>query len=136
MPRLCALLFAAALTGVAVAPIEAYGQDFGLWPPNPSPIESVGNALSYPGAVLTNPCFFGGCRYDPRDACVPGGACGGSWGGPTAAKEHSTVAAYRALSQIATAMAARGAVAEVSIDGGDAPRPIRHGKRARHGMGE
>lgn len=134
MSRLFALCLATALTcaGAVAAPMNAYGQDVGIWPPNPSPAESVGNALTSLAGVLTNPCFFGGCRYDPRDACYPGRSCSGSWGGVTAADEHSTTAAYRALSNGASKMAAKGAVAPITIDAGSEPRRRRYVRRARY----
>ncbi|MGO8740540.1 hypothetical protein [Rhodoblastus sp.] len=134
MSRLCAGVFATALICAAVAPMSAYGQDVGLWPPNPSPSQSVGYALESVGGVLTNPCFFGGCRYDPRDACHPGGSCGGSWGGATVADERSTVTAYRALSRQASAMAAKGAVSPVTLDDGAAQGASRHVRRTSHNL--
>jgi hypothetical protein len=132
MSRLCALVFSTALTCVAAAPLNAYAQESGLWPPTPSPFESVGYALGHVGGVVTNPCTFGGCRYDPRDACTPGGSCSGSWGGPTAADERSTVVAYRALSAVASAMAAKGEVSPVTLDPGSESGERRHARRARH----
>jgi hypothetical protein len=132
MSRLYALVFASALACAAAAPMNAYGQDVGVWPPNPSPPQSVGYALTFLGGALTTPCFFGGCRYDPRDACYPGRSCSGSWGGVTAADERSTTAAYRALSNVASRMAAKGAVAPITIDAGSEPKGSRHVRRARH----
>ncbi len=134
MSRLCAVVFANALICAAVAPMSAHGQDAGLWPPNPSPPQSVGYALEFVGGVLTNPCFFGGCRYDLRDACSPGGSCSGSWGGATAADERSTLTAYRALSRLASAMAAKGAVSPVTLDAGAEQGERRHVRRARHNL--
>jgi hypothetical protein len=112
--------------------MTAYGQDVGVWPPNPSPVESVGYALTSVGGVLTNPCFFGGCRYDSRDACYPGRSCSGSWGGVTAADERSTTRAYRALSNLASKMAAEGASVPITIDVESEPSGPRHVRRARH----
>ncbi len=136
MSRLCAGVFVTALICAAVAPIDAYGQDVWLWPPNPSPPQSVGYALESVGGVLTNPCFLGGCLRDPRDACHPGGSCSGSWGGATAADERATVTAYRALSRQASAMAAKGAVSPVTLDEGAAPGASRHVRRASHNLPE
>lgn len=75
------------------------------------------------GGLLTNPCFSGGCYYDPRDACYPGHSCSGSWGGPTAADEHSTIAAYQAIS----ARASGTAISPVMIEPGSRAAP--HGAR-------
>jgi hypothetical protein len=83
------------------------------------------------GGLLTNPCFSGGCYYDPRDACYPGHSCSGSWGGATAADEHAILDAYQAISR----QAARAAVSSVMIEPGS--RAARHGAhKHRHAPNE
>jgi hypothetical protein len=153
MPRLFVVLLATSLAGADFAGAEgAPISPSGLRIAQPIPIVQVDFDQTYPyrhhdwrawrryppgygvetgpaflgvvvGGLLTNPCFSGGCYYDPRDACYPGHSCSGSWGGVTAADERSILEAYRAISR----QAAKAAVSPVMIEPGS--RAARHGAR-------
>jgi hypothetical protein len=153
MPRLFTVLLATSLAGASFAGAEAAPiSPSGLRTEQPIPIIQVDFYETYPrrhydwgawrryppgygaetgpavlgvlvGGFLTNPCFSGGCYYDPRDACYPGHSCSGSWGGVTAADEHAILDAYHAMSR----QAAKAAVSSVMIEPGS--RAARHGAR-------
>lgn len=155
MPRLFFVLLATSLAGANFAGAEAGSiSPSGLRPEHPILIIHVDFYQTYPyrhhdwrgwrryppgygaetgpaalgvlvGGLLTNPCFSGGCYYDPRDACYPGHSCSGSWGGPTAADEHGILDAYQAISR----QAARAAVSSVMIEPGSL---TRHRSRKHH----
>jgi hypothetical protein len=141
MLRLLIVLLATSLAGAGIAGAEAAPiSPSGLRAAQSIPIEQVGFDETYPyghhdwrsyppgygaetgpamlgvlvGGFLTNPCFSGGCYYDPRDACYPGHSCSGSWGGETAADERSILEAYQAISRTA----AKAAVSPVMIEPG------------------